>query len=91
VSAQSREQTLSGLKGVRLTVMYGRSNDGLDETQRPRVLKMLQDQAKAKFAQAGIPLLETSDQALPVGSPHLVVYVTVMKNASFAPPIMVEA
>jgi hypothetical protein len=30
-------------------------------------------------------------QTLPAGSPHLVVYVTVLKDASFAPPIMVEA
>src|ERR1700752_143988 len=91
VSAQTREQTLSGLKGVRLTVMYGRSNDGLDEAQRPQVLKMLQEQAKAKFVEAGIPLLATSDQSLPSCMPHFVVYVTLMKDASFAPPIMVEA
>ena len=64
-SAQRREENLRGLTGVHLTVMFGGATraeaigearaEGLEELQRPEVLKMLEDDMKAKLEKAGIP------------------------------------
>jgi hypothetical protein len=60
-----REENLRGLTGVRLVVMFhGRTREeaigdtraeGLEELQRPEVLKMLEDETAAKLEKAGIP------------------------------------
>ena len=75
--AQSRDsESLKGLKGVRLTVMFGRAK-AMDEAQKPMVLKLLQDDAKAKFQKAGIPLLVFADEVENApGSPHFIVTIT---------------
>jgi hypothetical protein len=50
-------ENLRGLKGVRLMVMFNRA-EGLDEAQRPEVLKMLEDDVTEKLQKAGVPCLE---------------------------------
>lgn len=58
-------ENLRGLTGVHLIVMFGGATrdeaigaaraEGLEELQRPEVLKMLEDDMKAKLEKAGIP------------------------------------
>lgn len=60
------KENLRGLTGVRLIVMFGGATraeaigetraEGLEELQRPEVLKMLEDDMTAKLEKAGIPL-----------------------------------
>jgi hypothetical protein len=60
-----REENLRGLTGVRLIVMFHGATraeaigetraEGLEELQRPEVLKMLEDDTAAKLEKAGIP------------------------------------
>jgi hypothetical protein len=50
-------ENLRGLRGVRLIVMFAGSTraEAFDEVKRPGVLKMLEDDTKAKLEKAGIP------------------------------------
>jgi hypothetical protein len=50
-------ENLRGLRGVRVIVMFDRPTraEALDEVQRPGVLKMLEDDTKAKLEKVGIP------------------------------------
>lgn len=76
LQAQSRDpESLKGLKGIRLTIMLGRA-EAMDEAQKPMVLKLLQDDARAKFQKAGVPLLEYANvvENAP-GSPHFIVVI----------------
>jgi hypothetical protein len=81
--------SLRGLKGVRLTVMFGRS-DAMDAAQRPAVLKVLQDDAKAQIQKAGIHLLESATEIENAGSPHLMMIITMDKPNGFAYPLVTE-
>lgn len=83
--------SLRGLKGVRLTVWFGRA-DAMDAEQRPVVLKMLQDEAEAKFRKAGIPLLKFAQEieAAP-GSPHFQVLITLDKPNGYVFPVVTES
>src|SRR6266850_1354222 len=51
------KENLRGLTGVRLIVMFDRPTraEAFDEVKRPGVLKMLEDDTKAKLEKAGIP------------------------------------
>ena len=51
------KENLRGLTGVRVIVMFDRPTraEALDEVKRPGVLKMLEDDTKAKLEKAGIP------------------------------------
>ena len=51
------KDNLRGLTGVRLIVMFDRPTraEAFDEVKRPGVLKMLEDDTKAKLEKAGIP------------------------------------
>src|SRR5712671_6729379 len=51
------KENLRGLTGVRLIVMFDRPTraEALDEVKRPGVLKMFEDDTKAKLEKAGIP------------------------------------
>lgn len=73
-TAQSTDpESLKGLKGVRLTIMFGRAK-AMDEAQKPIVLKILQDDARAKFQKAGIALLDYANEVQNApGSPHFIV------------------
>lgn len=91
VAAQSRgPETLRGLKGVRLVIMYGRA-DALDEAQRPVVLKLLEGDSRTKFKEAGIPLLQFAQEIEAAGSPQLIVYVTLDKPNGFVYPVVIES
>lgn len=82
------EESLSGLKGVRLVVMFGRA-EALEKEQRPAVLKLLQNDAEAKLARAGIPLLKTTtDMENAPGSPQLFVTVTLDKPNGHVFPVV---
>lgn len=50
-------ENLRGLRGVRLIVMFDRPTraEAFDEVKRPGVLRMLEDDTKAKLQEAGIP------------------------------------
>jgi hypothetical protein len=50
-------ENLSGLRGVRLIVMFAGPTraEAFDEVKRPGVLRMLEDDTKAKLQEAGIP------------------------------------
>lgn len=82
-------ENLRGLTGVRLIVMFGRA-DGLDEAQRPEVLKMLEADATAKLQQAGIPLLRFAGEVEKAGRPRLIVLVTLDKPNGFVHPLVTE-
>jgi hypothetical protein len=51
------KEVLRGLAGVRVIVMFDRPTraEAFDEVKRPGVLKMLEDDTKAKLEKAGIP------------------------------------
>jgi hypothetical protein len=84
-----QESNLKGLSGVRLIVMFGRA-DGLEEAQRPEVLKMLEADTTAKLQTAGIPLLKFNDEIDKAGSPQLVVMVTLDIPNGYVNPIVTE-
>lgn len=93
------KENLRGLIGVRLIVMFGNcpsrnlSNcaEGLEESQRPEVLKMLEADAAAKLQNAGIPLFGLADERnFKAGGPKLIVTVTLNKTNGFNYPIVTE-
>jgi len=92
------KENLRGLTGVRLMVMFGHcptrdpSNcaEGLDEAQRPEILKMLEDETTAKLQNAGIPLFKYADEIYKAGTPRLVVVVTMDKLNGFNHPLETE-
>ena len=80
---------LRGLTGVRLIVMFGRA-DGLEEAQRPGVLKMVEADVTAKLQQAGIPLLRYAGEVEKAGFPRLVVLITLDVPNGFVYPLVTE-
>lgn len=90
--AQSKDpDSLRGLKGARVTVWFGRA-DAMDAEQRPVVLKMLQDDAEAKFTKAGISLLKFAQEVENApGSPHFYVLITLDKPNGYVFPVVTEA
>jgi len=80
---------LRGLSGVGLVVILARA-DGLDEAQRPEVLKMLKAETTAQLQKAGIPLLRSNDEFEKAGSPRLVVLITLDKLNGFVHPLVTE-
>jgi hypothetical protein len=84
------KENLRGLTGVRLIVMFHRA-DGLDEAQRPEVLKMLEADTTAKLEEAGIPLFGLADKRTQqAGAPKLIVLVTLDKPNGFVHPVVIE-
>ena len=90
--AQSKDpDSLRGLKGVRLTIWFGRA-PAMDAEKRPVVLKILQDEAEAKFTKAGIPLLKFAQQIENTpGSPHFYVLITLDKPNGYVFPVVIES
>lgn len=94
------KENLRGLTGVRLIVMYGHcptrdiSNcaQGLDEAQRPEVLRMLEADATAKLEEAGITVFGLADKRndRKAGDPKLIIMVTLDKLNGFVHPIVTE-
>ena len=82
-------ENLRGLKGVRLIVMF-HCADGLEEAQRPEVLKMLEADLTAKLQEAGIPLLRNADELQKAGGPRLIVLLTLEKLNGFVHPVVIE-
>jgi hypothetical protein len=101
VSAQfaPSKENLRGLTGVRLIVMYGNcptrdpSNcaAGLDQAQRPELLKMLEADATAKLQAAGIAVFGlTAPRSSAAGDPKLILMVTLDKLNGFNHPVVTE-
>lgn len=93
------KENLRGLTGVRLIVMFGNcpTRDpsdcakGLDEAQRPEVLRMLEADVTATLQNAGIPLFGLADERnQKSGSPKLIVMVTLEKPNGFNYPFVTE-
>jgi hypothetical protein len=82
-------ENLRGLTGVRLIVMFHRA-DGLDEAQRPGLLKVLEAETVAKLQQAGIPMFHTADEVRNAGYPRLIVLITLDKLNGFVYPVVTE-
>ena len=90
-SAQAKgPESLRGLKGVRLVIMFDRA-EAMDEAQRAEVLDLLQNEAKAKFQEAGIPLLEFKPEIEKAGSPQFIIRITLDKPNGFVYPLVTEA
>ena len=84
-------EVLRGLKGLRLTVYFGRA-PAMEAEQRSVVQKMLQAEAEAKFTKAGIPLLKfTQETEKEPGSPHFVVTLTLDKPNGYVFPVVSDA
>jgi len=92
-------ENLRGLTGVRLMVMFGHCPsrnlnncaEGLDEAQRPEVLKMIEADATAKLQNAGIPLFRLVDERnFTAGGPKLIVLITLDKPNGFVYPLVTE-
>ena len=70
-------ENLRGLRGVRLIVMFDRPTraEAFDEVKRPGVLRMLEDDTKAKLEKAGIPFSRSrfADDIGKAGNPRLIV------------------
>jgi len=95
----SSKENLRGLTGVRLIVRFGNcptrdfSNcaKGLDEAQRPEVLKMLEEDATAKLQNAGIAVSKLgNERKSQAGDPKLIVIATLDKPNGFIHPIETE-
>lgn len=89
--AQSKDpDSLRGLKGVRVTIWFGRAA-AMDAEQRPAVLKLLQADAEAKFTKAGIPLVKfAQDFENAPGSPHFYLLITLDKPNGYVYPVVIE-
>lgn len=74
------KETLRGLPGVRLIVMFDAPTraEAFDEVQRPGVLKLLEADTKTKLEKAGIPFSQSKyvDKISEAGNPRLIVLVT---------------
>ena len=88
------KENLRGLKGVQLIVMFGhcpsrdlsKCAEGLEETQRPEVLKMLEADTTANLQNAGIPLFPFNDEIERAEPAKLVVMVTLDVPNGFCLP-----
>jgi len=93
------KENLRGLTGVRLAVRFAHcpkrdlSNcaEGLDEAQRPEVLKILEADATAKLQNAGIAVFRLgNEEKSQAGDPKLIILATLDKPNGFNHPIVTE-
>jgi len=82
-----QEKNLSGLKGVRLVVMFARA-DAIDQAERAAILKLVETDTTAKLQEAKIPLLRFTNEVEDAGSPQLMVYITLDKPNGFVYPMV---
>jgi hypothetical protein len=80
---------LQGLTGVGLYVMFARP-DGVEEAQRPDVLKMVEADVTAKLQQAGIPLFRYAGEIKKAGYPRLIVVIRLKTPNGVMYPIVTE-
>ena len=80
-------ENLRGLRGVRLIVMFDRPTraEAFDEVKRPGVLRMLEDDTKAKLQEAGIPVSRSlfENDIGKAGNPRLIVLAKLDKPNGF--------
>lgn len=82
-----QENTLRGLKGVRLVIMFARA-DAIDEAERPAILKLVEADSIASFQKAGIKLFRYANEVEDAGFPLLTVYITCDKPNGFVYPLV---
>ncbi len=90
-------ESLRGLNGIGLTIYFGRG-EPLNTNQQATVIKALLDDAKEKFADAGIPLFLTAQPIMNApGSPQLFIKIALNRingypdNPSGVPPMISDA
>ena len=81
-----QEKNLRGLKGVWLTVGFGRA-DGVAEEDRSAVLKLVEADARAKLQKVGLTLFQKVDEIQNAGSPWLEIQITCVKPNAFVYPV----
>lgn len=91
ISAQNRgpKEALEGLSAIGVVVKYDNA-DGLDIAMQPNTLQILQDRATDRLSQAGISLVQQTEDADTVGRPRLVFTVTLNKQTETAPAVRVQ-
>ena len=87
---RSADTALAGLREFGLIVKYDQA-DGLPEAMRPTILLMLQDRARDTLRLAGIPFLQSTDEADMAGRPRLVFMVTANNQTASSPAIHVDS
>ena len=90
-AAQLRDDpnTLEGLPGVRLFVSS--RSGAFDHPRTPALIKMLQSEAEKKFKQAGISLLQYTNESESVGRPLFYVFITLSGANSMRAAIEIES
>src|SRR5512133_3476111 len=87
---RSASEALAGLRQIGLIVKFDNA-EGLEPAMRPTVLQMLQDRANGRFMEAGVPLLQSTNEVDMIGRPRLVFTVTANKPTDTAPTIRVQS
>lgn len=81
------KENLRGLRGVQLIVMFDGPTraEAFDEVKRPGVLRMLEDDTKAKLQEAGIPFSRSlfDSEIGTAGNPRLIVLAKLDKPSGF--------
>ena len=92
VSAQNRsaEEALAGLRNFDVIVQFAKADVLPAETQ-PILLEKLQDRAREKLKQAGLPLLDSTDHAEMAGRPRLVFTFTLNTEKHHDPAVQIES
>ena len=90
VAAQTREkeQTLENLRDIEVVVKYGRV-DGQQEEWQANLLQRLEDRARQRLWEAGVPISQSMDKAGVPGRPRVVFTVTLNRATDNAPPVLV--
>jgi hypothetical protein len=86
----NQANSLRGLKGVRLVIMFGRAG-AIDEAERSAILKPVEADAIAKFEKAGIQLFHWANEMESAESPQLMVVITCDKANGHVYPVVVKA
>lgn len=83
------EQSLQGLKDIELVVKFGKV-DGEQEKWQATILQELEDRAKKKLTEAGVPLYQSTDEPSTAVRPKLIFTVNLNTVTTTAPPVRVE-
>ena len=83
------EQSLQGLKNIEVVVRYGKV-DGEPEKWQENILPTLEERAKKKLEEAGVPLFQSTDENGTAVRPRLVFTLSLNKVTTIAPPVRVD-
>ena len=83
-------QTLESLRDIELVVKYGHV-DGEEEEWQSNLLQRLEDRARQRLWEAGIPLFQSTDEGGKTSRPRLVFTVLLRRKTEGVPPVQVYA